>query len=122
YVADKEGRLDILKATLKDPLLSESIARYRKTQTDRRKLNGLAQLEALLKKGTRLSWLREPRNITDLLAKAREEGRKTNSVHRSLYAAIKGLLVYELGEETKAKITRAVQFTYEDDTRHIDAS
>lgn len=121
YVAEKTGRLETLKAGASDPPLSEAIRRYEKTQTDRRKLDGLRQLGNLTEKSTRLSYLADAKNITGLLATARAAGKRTNSVHRSLYAAIKGLLAFELGEERKAQITREVQFTYEDDTRHVDA-
>jgi integrase len=121
YVAHLEGRLGALKENMSDPPLTEAARRYEGTLSDRRLLNGVAQLLELAPKGVRLSWLNS-RNITDLLVLARSKGRKTNSVHRSLYAAIKGLLAYELGNAQKRAITADVKFTYEDDTRHVSVS
>lgn len=118
YVAGKEGRLQELRDRLSDPPLLEAIERIRPTVRDRRLRNGLAQLEELAPKGARLSWLFAPRNITDLLNRAAET-RKINSVHRSLYAGIKRLLVYEVGKARKAQITADVVFAQEDDSRDV---
>lgn len=120
YVAAKERRLETLKERTMDPPLRDVIARYEATVRDRRILNGIAQLGEMAPKGARLSWLLVPKHITDLLTTAVAEGRKVNSVHRSLYAAIKGLLTYEVGKARKAQITADVVFRHEDDSRDVD--
>lgn len=122
YVASQEGRIDTLKRNVADPPLPEVIQRYERGVNDLRILQGLVQLGELAPKSARFSWLANPRNITDLLTKARSQGRKTNSVHRSLYAAVKGLLTYEVGNAKKREITADVKFSYEDDTRHVSVS
>lgn len=122
YTAHGLGTLDNLRDAITDPPLAELVRRYERTQDDRRKLEGLTQLLEMAPKGCNFSWLADPKNVTDLLVKAKAAGRRTNSVHRSLYSAIKGVLAYHLGEAKKRGVTMEVKFRYEDDTRHVDTT
>lgn len=122
YVAWKERRLDELKQRRTDPLLAEVVEQYRPQVRDGRKLAGLDELLELAPKAARFSWLAHSRHITDTLNRQEAKGFRRNSVHRSLYAAIKGLLGYRLGNAEKLRICADVDFTYEDDTRHVDAT
>lgn len=119
YVAHKERRLGALKERATDPLLLDVIRRYEPKVNDRRQLEGLEQLRRMAPKAARFSWLTVPKNITDLLADAVAEGQKVNSVYRSLYAAVKGVLTYEVGNARKKAITADVVFKYEDDSRDV---
>lgn len=122
YQAHREGTLRQLKEQPQDPPLREVAATYRATVRDRRILDGLDQLDTAAPKGARFSWITDPKRLTDLLNQHVAKGRKVNSVHRSLYAAIKGLLTYQLGNAKKRAITADVVFKYEDDTRHVDVT
>jgi integrase len=122
YVAAKERRLEQLKERSSDPPLRDVIARYRTTVRDRRLMDGLRHLESAAPQGARLSWLMVPKHISNLLADAAAAGQKINSVHRSLYAAIKGMLVYEVGKARKTAITTDVVFRHEDDSRDVNVT
>lgn len=122
YVAHKEGRLAALKAQASDPPLREVVGRFRSTVSDRRVRNGLDLLEQLAPTGARFSYVTDPRRLTDLLHDAAAAGQKVNSVHRGLYAAIKALLVYQVGNAEKRRITADVVFRYEDDSRDVTLS
>jgi integrase len=122
YVAAKERRLSALVERANDPPLPEVLTRYAPQVRDRRVVDGLEQLRDLLPRGARLSWLTSPKNITDLLHTAVAGGKRRNSVHRSLYAAIKGVLAYEVGKAEKRAITADVVFPHEDDSRDITLS
>lgn len=122
YQASKEHRLQALVEQSRDPLLVEVIERYRAIATDRRVLDGLEALERAVPSAARLSWLTAPKHITDLLSAAVAGGQKVNSVHRSLYAAVKGVLSYELGKARKRAITADVVFRYQDDTRRVEVT
>jgi integrase len=119
YVAHKEGRLAALKAMASDPPLREVVRRFRSTVTDRRVQNGLGLLEQLAPRGARFSYLSDPKRLSDLLHDAVASGLRVNSVHRGLYAAIKAMLVYELGNAEKRRITADVVFRHEDDSRDV---
>lgn len=128
YVAAKERRLEVLKERASDPPLSEVIDRARSRIRDRRMLDGLSLLESYRPaRGARFSWLTIPRHLTRMLGDgvAGREGlqaQKTNSVRRSLYAAVKNILEHELSPGRKAQITAEVVFKREDDTRDVDVT
>lgn len=121
YQAHQEKRLGALKEKARDPLIVDVIERFRAISTDRRQREGLDMLEVAIPRGARFSWLTEAKHITDLLTDAART-RKVNSVHRSLYHAIKGLLTYQVGKARKLAICADVQFRHEDDTRRVDVT
>ncbi|MBW3627735.1 MAG: site-specific integrase [Gemmatimonadetes bacterium] len=119
YIAQREGRLAELKERSGDPPLNEVIRRFEAMVTDRRIQDGLEQLSALAPRGARMSWLTQPKNISDVCASAVAEGRKPNSVKRSLYRAIADLLGYEIGKARRATIMADVVKPGENDARDV---
>lgn len=104
YVAKLRGELDLVLEQANDPPLRESVDRFRGLTSDARILHGLTQLLELAPAGARLSWLLNAKNISRVCATAIAEGRKPNSVKRSLYRAISDLLSHEVGKARKAAI------------------
>lgn len=98
WAAKVNGGLDGLLATLKDPPLAEVVGRFQGVTQDRRVVNGLAQVLKRAPKGSRLSWLTTPKNISDLAASMVAEGYAPMGVQRSVIAGISSLLGYELGK------------------------
>jgi integrase len=122
YVAHKERRLEALKEQAADPPLAEVVNRYRNVVQDRRQLDGLDQLLEAAPRAARFSWLTTPKHIRDLLTDAVQGGLRINSVRRSLYAAVKGVLEYQVGPGKKALIAAEVKFATEDDARAVDVT
>jgi integrase len=92
--------------------------------SDERTAAGLDQLLALAPVNSRLSWLREPTNITDLYQRAlRGEGgegpRRPNSVRRSLHRAVSEVLSRALGRGKTLAIMADVRVPSEYDERVV---
>lgn len=99
YVANREKRLDELLIRAEDPPLDDAVAEVRARISDDRVRTGLEQLLDYAPKGARLSWLIDPQQIQALCDRAVKNGRKPNTVRRSLYRAISDLLQIRLGKK-----------------------
>lgn len=119
WVAHLEGRSQELRERSSDPVLAEVVTRFRPLAKDRRIENGLDMLLERVPKGERLSWLTDHKNISDVCARAVADGRKPNTVRRSLYRAIADLLAYEIGKAERARILADVVKPGEDDARDV---
>lgn len=119
YAHYVEGTLEDLREDVTAPSLEEAVAQYRAFTKDERVKAGLDQVLALAPKKARLPWLQVPKNITALYGKAIAEGRKPNSVRRSLHRAVSELLVHELGKREKTAIMTDVKIPGEKDERNV---
>lgn len=117
YVAHIEGRLAEVRSMMKDPLLATAVQRRRVRTKDERILHGLHDLERLAPQGARVSWLADPKNISEALHTREREGLKRNSVRRSLYRACCEVLQDELGSAEKTRILSEVRFPTAKDER-----
>lgn len=90
---------------------------------DERVRSGLKQLTSLAPDGARLSWLRDPSNVTDLYGRAVQGAdgvpRKPNSVRRSLHRAVSELLTREIGRGKMLAIMADVIVPSENDERVV---
>lgn len=120
--AKNTGNLEGLKRSLSDPLLREAIDTYRKLGTFERSTGiGLNMLLHYAPAGMRLGDLTSKR-ITRLCVQAEQDGRKRNSVRRSMLRAISMLLRFHLGNAERNRIFADVQFSAENDTREVHLS
>ena len=87
--------------------------------TDNRVLAGLDQLLDLAPEGATLSWLGQPRNLSALYARALKQGRKPNSVRRSLHRAVSEVLVQEIGRGRMLAIMADAKVPSEYDERVV---
>ena len=130
--AKNEGRLPDLMETLQDPTLSEAVSDYVKTSGDDSYYSqkGFEMLLAMAPektrgRKTRLTYLRNPKNVLALCTKAQREGGedgkplKRNSVRRYLYTATSKLLRFHLGNAERNNIFADVNFPKEDDAREV---
>ena len=122
YSAKLEGRLEQLQRQAKDPLLKDVISRVLPHLGDERVRQGLKQLCDMAPARARLSWLFDPKHVSDLLARAVAQDRKPNSVKRSLYRAVSDLLTHELGKSRRMAILAEVKVPSENDTRDVNLS
>jgi integrase len=122
YSAKLEGRLEQLQKQAKDPPLRDVINRVHAHIRDTRVRQGLEQLSDMAPARVRLTWLFDPKHVTDILARAVAEGRKPNSVKRSLYRAISDLLTHEIGKSRRMAILTEVKIPSENDTRDVNLS
>jgi integrase len=90
--------------------------------TDPRAVKGIVDGAYTLREAYVAHGLGKLDDLRDAITDPKGQGRMVNSVHRSLYAGIKGVLSYHLGEARKRAITMEVQFRYEDDTREVDTT
>lgn len=132
YAAHVAGddALSALRVDENDRPLSLVVPEYRGGLEDERARSGLDQLLALAPAGARLSWLKEPRNLSRLyrdaaqgLDRKDEEGhplpRSKASVRRSLHRAISGLLAHELGRGQMLAIMADVAVPSAQDERTV---
>ena len=118
--AHTRGRLDVLLRGLQDPLLTEAIAQFEQaSDVESLARAGLRQLAAYLPAGARLSAVADAKAIMRLCRRAEAEGRKRNSVRRSLLRAISMLLRYHYGGAERDRVFADVRFAGEDDTRQV---
>ncbi|MEM6327829.1 MAG: hypothetical protein AAF791_11985, partial [Bacteroidota bacterium] len=131
--AHSQGTVGDLRTALVDPPLADCLARFVERTPDGRERTkrkyaaemvvGIAPVRA------RLSWIRNPRQVTALLHAA-ERGepadadgtlrpRKRNTVRRYALRAISHVLRTELGQAERNRILQDVQFAGEDDTREV---
>lgn len=128
YVHHLEGRLPELEARATDPKIADAVgdeddeSSFISHVHDDRVRSGLRNLVRLVPAGARLSWLKEPKNVEDVLHRRQREGLKRNSVRRSLYRAISDLLDRELGSGEKTAIMAEVTFPAEKDERDVQLS
>lgn len=122
WVAHLEDRLAELELLAGDPQLADVVDRFRGVVTDRRTLDGLDMLLRLAPRNARLGWLTDSKNISDICATAVSEGRRPNSVLRSLYRAIVDLLAYEIGKKQVQPILFDVVKPGEDDAREVSVT
>jgi hypothetical protein len=98
---------------------------FRRLVSDARVLEGVDQLLALAPAGARLSWLRKPKNVTELYRRAvmgedRDgEQRAPNSVRRSLHRAVADLLTHELGRGQMLAVMADAKVPSGQDERNI---
>lgn len=118
WIAKLRGTLDELLAGVNDPPLADAVAEYRPLCKDERARAGLDQLLEYAEPGARLSWLRR-KNIAAVYARAPGDGRKPNSVKRSLHRAVSELLLFHLGEEGRRKAFEGVRVPSERDEREV---
>lgn len=120
--AHNTGKLDALKRSLTDPLLTEAVASFKASQKyDRPVRFGLDMLLNYSQAGVRLGDL-DAKRITNLCIQAERDGRKRNTVRRQLYRAISLVLRFRLGNVERNRIFTDVHFPAEDDTREIHLS
>lgn len=129
WVARQEGRVDELRALLKDPLLADVVKKFRPHVRDRRIEDGLDLLLELAPAGARLSYIASvptnpgdpsgAKNISDLCGTAMAAGRRPNSVRRSLYRSVSDLLKYEVGKVRTNMVLTDVVKPGEKDERDV---
>ena len=117
YVHHVSGKLHELAARMSDPKISEAVDALVPQVKDDRVRSGLQKLLELCPAGARLSYLREPKTIEDVLHARERQGIRRNSVRRSLYRAISDLLDRELGGAIKTGIMGEVRYPAEKDER-----
>lgn len=122
WIAKVTHRLDELAQMANDPPLEEAVESTRPHVQDRRTGHGLGTLLALAPAGVRLSWLANPKNVNDLLAKDLARGTKPNSVARSLSRAVIEVLTYHYGRKFRLEVYQEVRVPKEDDARRVDVS
>lgn len=98
--ARRDRRLERLCASLSDPLIADVIARLRTRGIDASHRQGFELLERLMPAQARLTYL-DAKRITALCHQAEAEGRKRNSVRRTLHRAISTLLREEFGRSER---------------------
>ena len=113
------GKLESLKQSLNDPLITEVAAAFEEVEKiDRTVRMGLRMLLRYAPATTRTRDL-TGKYITDLCIQAERDGRKRNSVHRMMLRAISLLLRFQLGNAERDRIFAEVNYSKEDDTREI---
>ncbi|GIV57749.1 MAG: hypothetical protein KatS3mg042_0662 [Rhodothermaceae bacterium] len=118
--AHSRGRLDDLRRTLRDPLLSDAVQDYRAAaRYEKGTWEGLDILAGLVPAGARLSEIASGKAVMGLCARAEAEGRRRNSVRRTLLRAISKLLRYHLGRAERDHVFADVHYAAEDDTREV---
>ena len=118
--ADTRGRLEVLLRSLSDPLLHEAIEQFEQaTDVERITQVGLEHLTSYMSPTSRLSDLADGKTVTALCRRAEREGRKRNSVRRTLLRSISMLLRYHLGAGERDRIFAEVHFAGRDDTREV---
>jgi len=117
---DQARALEALRHAADDPLLSSVVERVRGSVKDARTREGLDQLLELAPGSPRVSWLTDHKNIQSLIAKALEQGRKPNSVRRSLWQAIRVVLDAEYGIPRRQQILAGVKAPGGKDERRVD--
>lgn len=119
---DAPDPVERLMSGLQDPLLQDVVEEVRPKIKDERVRAGLDQLihySEADKKQVRFSWIQNPRNIEKVCEAALNDGRKPNSVLRSLYRAIADLLKIKLGRRKRQEIIVDVSKPGEDDKREV---
>lgn len=120
--AHNSGNLAALKRSLTDPLLTDAVTSFKASQTyDRPVRFGLDMLLHYAQTGLRLGDL-DARRITSLCIQAEKDGRKRNTVRRSMLRGISLVLKFHLGNAERNRIFADVQFSGVDDTREIHLS
>jgi len=120
--ARNTGSLEALKRNLHDPLLIDAIENFEQADQRGRGVRlGLDMLRHYALASARLGDL-TARTITDLCLEAERDGRKRNSVRRTLLRAVSLLLRYHLGNAERDRIFADVQYAAEDDTREVHLS
>lgn len=113
------GTLESLRRSLTDPTLQEATAAFHRAAPNNRSANiGFRLLTRYAPAGFRLGDL-TPKSITRICLDAESDGRKRNSVRRTLLRSISLLLRFHLGGAERNRIFADVQFPGEDDTREV---
>ncbi|MEZ4699266.1 MAG: site-specific integrase [Rhodothermales bacterium] len=113
------GTLEGLKRSLTDPTLTEAVAAYQRAAPQNRSaIIGLRMLMRYAPAGMRLGDLTS-RTITKLCIEAEEDGRKRNTVRRSMLRGISLLLRFHIGNAERNRIFADVVFHGENDTREV---
>ncbi|HUF68829.1 MAG TPA: tyrosine-type recombinase/integrase [Longimicrobiales bacterium] len=117
-----------------DPLLVEAVRAFAETVTDERVAAGGPMIERLAEQvcrseaaagrgkkqpELRLSWLTEPRNVTRLYAAAVAEGRRANTVRRTLHRFVSDLLSDRFRRGQMLAIMADVRIPGENDERVV---
>lgn len=114
-----KGQLNALKRSLHDPMLSKAIEDYKMTGIkDRMVTLGLEMLEDLSSASTHLGDL-TARTVSEMCHQAERQGRKRNTVRRTLLRAASLLLRFHLGRAERDRIFADVHYAGENDTREV---
>ena len=117
--ARNTGKLEGLKRSLSDPLITEAVSTFQQMGSYDRPVGfGLDMLLKYTPSEMRLGDLTSKR-ITSLCVEAEQDGRKRNTVRRSMLRAISLLLRFHIGNAERNRIFADVQFAGENDTREI---
>ncbi|MEM8488470.1 MAG: site-specific integrase [Bacteroidota bacterium] len=120
--AQSTGALQALKQGLSDPLLTSAVESFRELASPERSVGiGLDMLVRYAPPGAKLGEL-TAQNITRLCIEAEKDGRKRNSVRRTMLRAVSMLLRFHIGNAERNRIFADVQFPAEDDTREVHLS
>lgn len=123
WVAKLRGGVDEVMTNISDPSITAAVEAYKPLCRDERTKGGLDQIMAYAPNGARISWL-QGKNLSLMYSQAVKDGRKPNSVRRSLHRAVSELLLHELKREGRRRALDGVIVPGEDDTRvvHADSS
>ena len=120
--AKNTGRLETLKLSLTDPLISDAVDIFKAGNTfDKPTRIGLGELVEMA--GDERLGVLTGKKITQLCVKAQKQyQQKRNTVHRQLLRAISLLLRFHIGNAERNRIFADVRFSAEDDTREVHLS
>lgn len=121
YVARLQGEeeLERIRNRATDRPLTEVVAAFKPLASDRNIEAGLKQLLEFAPKDARFSWLQTPKHLSELYARAVKDGRKPNSVRRSLHRAVSDLLRHELGRGRTLGVMADVKIPSSNDERVV---
>lgn len=119
--AKNTHELDWLKGSLRDPALADVVERVREAGDIEEGVRfGLDHLVHYAPAGAWLSHVRDPKRVTDPCQACEPDGRKRNSVRRTLHRAISHVLRLELGSAERDRIVADVAFSGKDDIREVN--
>lgn len=132
--AHTAGKIGDVRTALVDPPLAECVERYVQQGKDQRqrqkRASSCAILTGIAPARARLSYLREPKQVLQILQAAergepaRADGtctpRHRNTVRRYIHRAISLILRAELGHAERDRVMKEVRFPAVDDTREVE--
>ncbi|MEM8487398.1 MAG: hypothetical protein AAF564_17740 [Bacteroidota bacterium] len=120
--AKNTGRLETLKLSLTDPLISDAVQMF-KAGSDFDKPTRIGLDELIQMAGSERLGVLTGRRITEMCVRAQKlYNQKRNTVHRQLLRAISLLLRFHIGNAERNRIFADVRFSAEDDTREVHLS
>lgn len=116
--ARNRGHLDEMVSNLVDPVLADAVRDYSEmVDPDRTTRMGFAMIIDHAPAGSRLSYLRVAKHVTSMLHAAEAEGRKRNTVRRTMMRAMRSLLRHHVGTSAMQDVFHDVTFASENDAR-----